>query len=127
MKTLPITAAALAILSLAACKPAPQVVDSTAPDPLRNKVDAAPKKELPPSIAATVTFRCQPGNTLLYVDFFQGDTMAVLKTERDGQPVVLKAEAAGQPYVGAEGSRISGNAKAASVVVKGGAARSCKA
>lgn len=127
MKTLPLVATAVALLSLAACKPAPEVVDARAPDPLREKIDAAPKKELPPSIEATVTFRCQPGNTLLYVDFFNGGKLATLKTEKDGLPVKLEAPEAGQPYVGADGSRISGNAKAATIVVKGAAARTCKA
>lgn len=127
MKILPLSAAALTLLALAACKPEPTVVDSRAPDPLREQVDKAPKKELPPTIAASVTFRCQPGNSLLYVDFFQGDTMAVLKTDKDGTPTVLKAEAAGQPYVGADGSTITGDAKAASIVVKGAAAKACKA
>jgi hypothetical protein len=126
MKTLPlITAAAVALLSLSACDNKPIQVGDV-PDPNRAKVDAQPKKELPPTIEQSVTFRCQPGNTLLYVDFYKGATMAVLKTTKDGAPMVLKAPAAGQPYVGADGSRISGNAKA-SVIVTGGKTATCKA
>ena len=125
MKNLPLcAAAAAALLSLAACDNKPIPVGDV-PDPNRAKVDAAPKAALPPTIETSVTFRCQPGNTLLYVDFYKGATMTVLKTSKDGTGVVLKAPAAGQPYVGADGSRISGNAKASTIVV-GGGTRTCK-
>lgn len=126
MKTLPFIAAA-ALLTLSACNHAPEEVTSTAPDPNRAAVDAAPKKALPPSIEHTVTFRCQPGNTLLYVDFFKGGMLATLKETKDGTPVVLNAPAEGQPYVAASGEKITGNQKAATIVTKGGATRTCKA
>jgi len=127
MKTLPLIAIAGALLSLSACQNAPEEVDSRAPDPNRAAVDAAPKKELPPSIEHTVTFRCQPGNTLLYVDFFKGGKLATLKETKDGLPVALNAPEAGQPYVAASGEKITGNHNAATIVTKGGASRSCKA
>ena len=127
MKTLPLCAAAVAVLLLSACKPAPEVIGEGAPDPNRAKVDAAPKKALPPTIETSVTFRCQPGNTLLYVDFFKGGTMATLRTDKESQTsILLNAPAAGEPYVGADGSRISGNARAATIVT-GGATHTCKA
>ena len=125
MKTLPIlTATAVALLSLSACDNKPIPVGDV-PDPNREKVDAAPKKELPPSIETSVTFRCQPGNTLLYVDFFKGAKLATLRTTKEALPVKLEAPEAGQPYVGPNGERISGNAKAATVVVAG-ASHTCK-
>ena len=128
MKTLPLCAAAVAVLLLSACKPAPEVIGGNAPDPNREKVDAAPKKALPPTIEATVTFRCQPGNTLLFVDFFKGEMMAALRTSKDAQTsILLNAPAAGEPYVGADGSRISGNARAATIVTPDGATHTCKA
>lgn len=125
MKNLPLcAAAAAALLSLAACDNKPIPVGDV-PDPNRAKLDAAPKKELPPSIETSVTFRCQPGNTLLYVDFFKGAKLATLRTTKDAMPVKLEAPEAGQPYVGPNGERISGNAKAATIVV-GGGTRTCK-
>ncbi|MDF7775921.1 hypothetical protein P1X14_11740 [Sphingomonas sp. AOB5] len=126
MKTLPLLAIA-AVVTLSACKPEPEVVDSRAPDPQASALANAAPVELPPAIAASVSFRCQPGNTLLYVDFFKGDKMAILKTEKDGAPIMLKAANAGDPYVGEEGSIVTGNHKSASIVVKGTAAKSCKA
>lgn len=125
MKTLPlISAAAVALLSLSACDNKPiQVGDIK--DPNREKIDAAPKAALPPSIETSVTFRCQPGNTLLYVDFFKGAQVATLRTSKDALPIKLDAPAAGQPYVGPKGERISGNAKAATIVVSG-VTKTCK-
>ena len=128
MKTLPLyVAAAAALFSLAACEHKTEEVDSRAPDPLAEKVKAKGPVELPPSIASSVTFRCQPGNTLLFVDFFQGDKMVVLRTEKAGAPVTLKAPNAGEPYVADGGYKLTGNAKAASIQVAGAAAKSCKA
>ena len=119
--------AAVALLSLSACQNEPEVVDSRAPDPLASQIANAAPVELPPAIAATVTFRCQPGNTLLYADFFSGDKMAILKTTKDGTPTVLRAAEAGQPYEAAGGYKLTGNAKAASIQVAGAAAKTCKA
>ncbi len=127
MKTLPLIAAAAALLSLSACENKTEEVDSRSPDPMREQLDKAPKKELPPTIEASVTFRCQPGNTLLYVDFFKGGKLATLKEKKDGLPVALNAPEAGQPFVAASGEKITGNAKAATIVTKGGASHSCKA
>ena len=126
MKTLPlITAAAVALLSLSACDNKPIQVGDV-PDPNRAKVDAQPKKELPPTIEQTVTFRCQPGNTLLYVEFFSGDKLAVLKTAKDGTPTALRAPEAGQPFVAEGGYSLSGGPKSATIVTPDGT-KTCKA
>ena len=119
--------AAVALLSLSACQNEPEVVDTRTPDPMASQMANAAPVELPPAIAATVTFRCQPGNTLLYAEFFSGDKMVVLKTEKDGTPTVLRAAEAGQPYEAPGGYKLTGNAKAASIQVAGAAARTCKA
>jgi hypothetical protein len=128
MKTLALAAsAAVALLSLSACnqQKEPEVLDSRAPDPMAEQLKNAAPVELPPAVAATVTFRCQPGNGLLYVEFYQGDKQAVLKTTKDGPPTILKAPAAGEPYVADNGSKITGNSKSASISVAGAAAKSC--
>jgi len=127
MKTLHFAAAAAALLSLAACEQKPEVVDSRAPDPNREAVNKAGPVELPPAIAASVTFRCQPGNALVFVEFFQGDKQVVLRSTKDGPRTLLKAPAAGEPYVADGGFKVTGNAKAASVTTPDLGTKSCKA
>ncbi|MEI9851779.1 MAG: hypothetical protein WDN24_14155, partial [Sphingomonas sp.] len=128
MKTLPLIAvAACALVSLSACKNEPEVIDSRAPDPLAEQVKNAPPVELPPAMTASVSFRCQPGNSIIYVDFFKGDKMAVLRTVKDGPPTVLNAPEAGQPYVAAGGFSLTGTHKAATVQISGAAPKTCKA
>jgi hypothetical protein len=128
MKTLPLyAAAAAALLSLAACDQKPEVVDTRAPDPNREALNKAAKVELPPAIAASVTFRCQPGNGLVYVEFYQGDKMVVVRTSKDGKRTSLNAPNAGEPYVGEGGYKLTGNAKAATVVTPDIGTKSCKA
>lgn len=119
--------AVAALFSLSACQNEPEVVDTRYPDPMASQLANAAPVELPPAIAASVTFRCQPGNGLLYADFFSGDKMAILKTEKDGAPVVLRAAEAGQPYEAPGGYKLTGDAKAASIQVAGAAAKACKA
>lgn len=123
-RTLPIVAVA-ALLSLAACENKPEVIDTRPADPLAAQVNAAAPVALPPSIKANVTFRCQPGNSLAYVDFFQGDTQAILRLEKGGTPTTLTADAAGNPYVGG-GYTITGNAKQIDLTGPTGT-KSCKA
>ena len=88
--------AALAALPLTACNNQPETVESTAPDPMASALANAGPIELPPAMKATVTFRCKD-NSLVYVDFFEGDKLANLRTEKGGSPIQLKAETAGEP------------------------------
>lgn len=125
MKTSLLVAAA-ALLSLTACQNEPEIVDSRTPDPRASEIANRPAPKLPPAVSASVTFRCQPGNTLLYVDFFAGDELAVLKTEKDGVPVALNAPAAGQPFVAEGGYKLTGGHKSATIQVAGAAAKTCK-
>lgn len=129
MKTLPILATALvAILSLSACKPEPEVIGGRPADPNAEKLKNAPPVELPPSIAASVSFRCQPGNTLAFVDFMKGDKIAVLKTEKGAMGgTTLRAPEAGQPFVAEGGYKITGDAKAATIEAPGVGTKTCKA
>ena len=119
-------AAALALLSLAACENKPEEVDTRAPDPMAEQLKNAAAVELPPSIEASVTFRCQPGNALVYVDFFQGRKMANLRTEKTGTPTQLTAPESGQPLTGG-GYTVRGDPKAMTYTAPGKGALTCKA
>lgn len=125
---LPLALSAVALFSLAACNNKPEVVDSRSPDPMASQLANAAPVEPPPSIAASVTFRCQPGNTLLFVDFFNGDKMATLReTKGSMKSVLLKAPEAGQPYVAEGGYKLVGDAKAATITLADGSTHNCKA
>lgn len=126
MKRILPAAAAFALLSLAACENKVEEVDTRAPDPMADQLKNAAAVELPPAIEATVTFRCQPGNSLVYVDFFQGGKMANLRTEKTGAPTQLTAPEAGQPLTGG-GYTVEGTPKAITYTAPGKSALICKA
>lgn len=117
--------AATAMLSLAACgSNEPEVLDSRAPNPLASQIANAAPVELPPAIAARATLRCGD-NSLVYVDFFQGDELVNFRAEQGATPIQLRAEAAGEPYTNGE-ITVSGNAQQVSVT-RGGSTLNCKA
>jgi hypothetical protein len=124
MKSLPLLPAAAALLALAACNNKPQVVD-TNPDPMANQLAQAPKAELPPAIKADKTLRCKD-NSLVYVTFFEGDKMAVVRTKEGGTPTQLTAEKAGDPLTAAGGWKMTGSAASVELTQPGKAAESCK-
>jgi hypothetical protein len=121
-----IAAAAIALLSLTACENKPEEVSSTAPDPMASQLANAAPVELPPAIAESVTLRCGD-NSLVYVDFFQGNKQVQLKTEKGGPATMLKAPEAGQPFEAAGGYKLTGTPKNVSVTVPGKAAKTCHA
>jgi hypothetical protein len=121
-----IAAAAVALLSLAACENNPEDVTSTAPDPMASQLANAAHVELPPAIAESVTLRCGD-NSLVYVDFFQGNKQVQLKTEKGGPATMLKAPEAGQPFEAAGGFKLTGTSKNVNVTVPGKAAKTCHA
>ncbi|NLS28952.1 hypothetical protein S2M10_39660 [Sphingomonas sp. S2M10] len=124
----PIAFSAAALLSLAACNNKPEVVDSRAPDPMASQLANAAPVETPPSIESSVSFRCQPGNTLLFVDFFSGGKMAALREKKDSmKSTLLNAPEAGQPFTAEGGYKIDGNAKAAKITLADGSVHTCKA
>lgn len=93
------TAAALA-LTLGACqKNKPQVIDTTGPDPMASQLANAPAVQLPPAMVASVTFRCKD-NSLVYVDFFKGNTEAHVRMNKGDTPIILKADKDGDPLTG---------------------------
>ena len=121
-----IAAAAVALLSLAACENKPEEVTSTAPDPMASQLANAAPVELPPAIAESVTLRCGD-NSLIFVDFFQGNKQVQLKTEKGGPATMLKAPEAGQPFEAAGGFKLTGTPKNVSVTVPGKPAKTCHA
>ena len=118
--------AAVALLSLSACNNKPEEVTSTAPDPMASQLANAAPVELPPAMSESVTLRCGD-NSLVYVDFFQGNKQVQLKTEKGGPATMLRAAEAGQPYEAAGGYKLTGTPKNVSVTTPGKGARSCHA
>ncbi|HSX55685.1 MAG TPA: hypothetical protein VLG14_10330 [Sphingomonas sp.] len=125
MRLLP-AAVAIALLPLAACKPEPEVVTDRAPDPMETALKNAAPVELPPAIKASVSMRCQPGNALVFAEFFQGDKLVKLRTEKNGPATDLKAAEAGQPFTAEGGYKLTGNEKSATVELPGKGSLACK-
>ncbi len=122
----PIAFAAAALLSLAACENKPEEVDSRAPDPMAEALKNAPKVELPPAVAASKTLRCGD-NSLIYVEFFQGDKQVTVRTEKGGTATMLKAPNAGEPYVADGGYKLTGTPKSVEVTLPGKGSKTCHA
>lgn len=120
----PLFLAAVALLPLAAC-------DQSHSQPAAENSEAAvtnaatPPVALPPSITQSVSLRCGD-DSLVFVDFFEGDTQVNVKTKADGTPVHLTAPAAGQPYVG-DGYTLTGTAKSVDFTQPGKSKQTCKA
>lgn len=125
MKSLPLmTAAAALALSLGACqKKQPEVIDTTAPDPMASQLANAAPVELPPSITASVSFRCKD-NSLAYVDFFKGNTQALLRFKKGESPIVLKAATDGDPLTG-DGYTLTGTQDEISLIKPDGTKLDC--
>lgn len=117
---------ATALLALAACNQSskPEVVD-TNPDPMANQLANAAPVEMPPAIKADKTLRCKD-NSLVYVTFFEGDKMAVVRTTQGGTPTQLKADKAGDPYVADGGWKMTGSPSSIELTQPGKGAESCK-
>lgn len=123
-KTLLIAAVALLVFPLAACEQKPETVTNEAPDPQADALAKAPKAVLPPSIKATVTFRCKD-NSLAMVDFFSGNTQVNLRGQREDAPIKLTAEKAGGPFV-ADGYSLTGTPEAITLAQPGKPSQTCK-
>lgn len=124
MRLLP--AAAVALLALSACNQEPEVISERAPDPMASQLANAAPVELPPAIKATVSMRCQPGNALLFVEFFGGDKQVTVATEQNGPKTRLTAAEAGQPFTAEGGWKLTGTPASATVEVPGKGTLSCK-
>ncbi|KQS01974.1 hypothetical protein ASG11_14265 [Sphingomonas sp. Leaf357] len=120
---------AVSLLALTACdnKKGPEVVTSVAPDPQAAEMAKRAPVELPPSIKADVTFRCNPGNSLAFVTFFNGDKQALVKTEKTGIATKLVAAEAGQAFKADGGYELTGTPKGATLTLPGKGKLTCKA
>jgi hypothetical protein len=99
-------------------------------DPYDNQTNVAANAnvELPPSIAASKTYRCAD-NKLVYVDWLSDNKSANIRTEENGNPTQVKAAEAGKPMTAPGGFELSGSPTAASakIAVPGHPSQSCKA
>ncbi|MEG3179428.1 hypothetical protein [Sphingomonas sp. LT1P40] len=125
MRLLPIAVAILA-LPLAACSPEPEVVTSRVDDPMAEQLANRAPVELPPAIKASKSMRCQPGNALVFVEFFEGDKLVRVRTEKGGTATDLKAAEAGQPFVAEGGYKLTGTPTSATVELPGKGTLTCK-
>ena len=122
-KIAPLAAIAL-VLTLAACEQKTETVTSEAPDPQAEQLKKAPPAVLPPSMRASKTFRCKD-NSLVHVDFFNGDKLAHLKPTENGPTINLTAEKAGDPMV-ADGYSMTGTPEAITLTQPGKGTLTCK-
>lgn len=111
-----------AMFTLAACNSEPEVIGGPA-DPQADALKNAPAVELPPTIAASRTYRCAD-NSLVYIDFFSNDTAAV-RTQQDGERHQLaKAESGAFE---AEGFLVSANDQTIQYKAPGKSEQRCRA
>lgn len=90
--------------------------------------NAANNVELPPSIAASKTYRCKD-NSLVSVDWMADGKTANFRTSHEPIPVRLTAPEAGQPLTAEGGYSLTGSPDASSVTLArpGTGTQSCKA
>ena len=95
-------------------------------DPAAAALEAQGPVELPPSVAASKTYRCAD-NSVVHVDWLSDGKSANVRTDAGGT-VHVEAPEAGQPMTGGTGYSVAGTADAASAkIATGGSAQSCKA
>lgn len=122
MNKLALTAPLALATVLASCGPPTTITSNGPTDVTASEIAKAPPVKLPPALLASKTYRCQPGNSVYYVDWFNDSMTATLKTKKDGTAVALAAPAGGQPYVGG-GYTLTGTATATGVEIKGPAGK----
>jgi hypothetical protein len=90
-----------------------------------NSADANAGVELPPSIAASKTYRCAD-NSVIQVDWLSDNKTANIRTEQNGAPTQVTAPEPGQPMTSASGLGLEGTvAGPVTVTLPGGASKSC--
>ncbi|HWJ58333.1 MAG TPA: hypothetical protein VNR68_01610 [Sphingomicrobium sp.] len=81
---------------------------------------------LPPSIAASKSYRCSDGS-IVYVDYLSDGKSANIRTDKSGAPNLVSAAEAGKPMSSANGFSLNGSSGASSVKigVAGKSAQTC--
>ena len=118
MHKLALTAPIALATLLVGCGPPTTITSNGPADVTATEIAKAPPVKLPPALLDSKTYRCQPGNTVYYVDWFNDNMTATLKTKKDGDPIPLSAPVGGQPYVGG-GYTVTGSATATGIEIKG--------
>lgn len=119
--------AAVAAFALSACgQQAPEELDTRAPDPLASQLANRAPVELPPPVKASVTFRCKD-NSLVYIDFFEGDKLANFRAKQGDAPVRMTAPAAGEALTAEGGYKLTGTPKRVELTQPGKPAQTCNA
>lgn len=118
------TLTAVAVLfALTACQQ--ETIVAGRKDDMAEELAKAPKVVLPPALKSTKAYRCKDGG-LIYVDLFQGDKMANLRSSENGPATKLEAPEAGQPMVG-EGYSMTVSGTGITVTQPGKGTQACKA
>ncbi len=125
MKNLLLPAAALALLALGACDNKPTEVTSVSPDPHATELANRKPVELPPMMTSEGTFRCKDQSVVI-VDFFQGDKQVLVKPEKEGSFTKLTSDKPGDPYK-AEGYALTGDKGGITLARPGKPEQPCKA
>lgn len=118
----------LAAAALAACNKSEPVVVGPDDDPANQAPAANGPVELPPSIAASKTYRCKD-NSIVSVDWLSDGMTANLRGGPEDPVVQLKATVAGEPLTADGGYSLTGSAEGSSVTLArpGKGSQSCKA
>ncbi len=124
MKKSTTSAAAIAVLFvLSACQK--ETVIAGRKDDMAEELAKAPKVVLPPALKSTKAYRCKDGS-LAYVDLFQGDKMANVRSTESGPATKLEAAEAGQPMT-AEGYSLAVAGNTITLSQPGKGSQTCKA
>lgn len=130
----PLLLALGAALTLSACNDGGHTIVQQGPtDTMANEIANAAPVELPPSIAASKTYRCD-GNKVVEIDWTEqggkpaGANFRVGADTIESTITTAPAEGTG-PYTGADGAAVSGTKDASSVqvTVPGESAITCRA
>lgn len=118
-------ASCAALLALASCNRQPEIINAGPADAQEEALKNAAPVALPPSIAATRTYRCKD-NSLIQVDFMDDQKTAVLRVPKDASPIVLNAPEAGKPFT-APGYSVTGSGTQITVASPNKGGQDCKA
>ena len=118
----------VAAAALAGCNNENHNIVASGPDEGAPVNAATTNIQLPPSIAASKTYRCAD-NSVVYVDWLADNTSANVRTEANGNPTQVVTSEAGKPMTGPGGYSLTGSASSARVTFESPAhgSKSCKA